>query len=136
MVINIAGESVSWPQIYAYNVYWLSTSAGIQDDGAIMTAVDTANYLVAGFLIRNTNSAALSITGGYGRDAATGTVASLIDTAGSTGNIYQTPDHVVAYATGSGLSPSESAKLMGLPDAADVWVEPKALTIGKFLALK
>jgi hypothetical protein len=136
MVINIAGGSVSWPQIYAYNVYWLSTSTGIQDDGAIMTAVDTANYLVTGFMIRNTNSVALSITGGYGRDSATGTVASLIDTAGSTGNIYQTPDHVVAYATGSGLSPAESAKLMGLPDAADVWVEPKALTVGKFLALK
>lgn len=136
MVINIAGGSVSWPQIYAYNVYWLSTSTGVQDDGAIMTAVDTANYLVTGFMIRNTNSVALSITGGYGRDSATGTVASLIDTAGSTGNIYQTPDHVVAYATGSGLSPAESAKLMGLPDAADVWVEPKALTVGKFLALK
>lgn len=114
MVINIAGGSVSWPQIYAYNVYWLATSAGITDDGSIITAVDTANYTVAGFKIRNSSSTPLSITGGYGRDSATGSVSSLIDTAGSTGNIYQTPDHVVAYATGSGLSPAESAKLLSL----------------------
>jgi hypothetical protein len=154
MVISIAGGSVSWSQIYAYNVYWLSTLAGIVDQGAIITAVDTANYTVAGFQIRNTSAVPLSITGGYGRDSATGTVASLIDTAGSTGNIYQTPDHVVAYATGSGLSPAESAQLMGLPDAAlvativtgstpttaqnasAVWSSPQALTVGKFISLK
>jgi len=112
MIINIGGGSVSWPQIYAYNVYWLHTAAGIVDDGAIIVGVDTANYRVFGFKIRNSSSAPLSITGGYGVDAATGSVASIIDTAGSVGNIYQTPDHVIAYATGSGLSPAESARLM------------------------
>ena len=67
MLINIAGGSVSWSQVYAYNVYWLSTTAGIRDDGAIMTATDTANYLVSGFQIRNTSTVPLSITGGYHR---------------------------------------------------------------------
>lgn len=114
MIINIGGGSVSWPQIYAYNVWWLHTAAGIIDDGAIITAVDTANYRVTGFKIRNSSTVPLSITGGYGVDTATGSVASLIDQAGSTGNIYQTPDVVIAYATGSGLSPAESAKLMSL----------------------
>jgi hypothetical protein len=99
MVINIGGGSVSWPQIYAYNVYWLTTSAGIVDDGSIITAVDNANYRVTLFKIRNSSATPLSITGGYGVDSSTNTVAPLIDTAGSTGNIYQTPDHVVAYQT-------------------------------------
>jgi hypothetical protein len=99
MVINIAGGSVSWPQIYAYNVHWLTTSAGIIDDGSIITAVDTANYRVSLFKIRNSSATPLNITGGYGVDASTGTVAPLIDVAGSTGNIYQTPEHVVAYQT-------------------------------------
>lgn len=112
MIINIAGGSVSWPQIYAYNVYWLHTEAGIRDDGVIITAVDTANYRVTGFKIRNSSTVPLSITGGYGVDTATGSVASLVDAAGSTGNIYQTPDIVIAYATGSGLAPDERAKLM------------------------
>lgn len=112
MIINIAGGSVSWPQIYAYNVYWLHTEEGIRDDGAIITAVDTANYRVTGFKIRNSSTVPLSITGGYGVDTATGSVASLVDAAGSTGNIYQTPDIVIAYATGSGLAPDERAKLM------------------------
>jgi hypothetical protein len=99
MVINIGGGSVSWPQIYAYNVYWLTTSAGIVDDGSIIIARDTANYSVTLFKIRNSSATPLSITGGYGVDSSTNTVAPLIDTAGSTGNIYQTPDHVVAYQT-------------------------------------
>ena len=112
MIINIGGGSVSWPQIYAYNAYWLHTEAGIRDDGAIIAAVDTANYRVTGFKIRNSSSTPLSITGGYGVDTATGSVASLVDAAGSVGNIYQTPDIVIAYATGSGLAPDERAKLM------------------------
>lgn len=99
LVINIGGGSVSWPQIYAYNVYWLTTSAGIVDDGSIITATDTANYSVTLFKIRNSSATPLNITGGYGRDSTTGTVAPLIDTAGSTGNIYQTPDHVIPYQT-------------------------------------
>jgi hypothetical protein len=99
MVINIAGGSVSWPQIYAYNVFWLTTAAGIVDDGSIITARDTANYIVTLFKIRNSSSTPLSITGGYGVDSGTGTVPPLIDTVGSTGNIYQTPDHVVPYQT-------------------------------------
>jgi hypothetical protein len=99
LVVNIAGGSVSWPQIYAYNVHWLTTSAGIVDDGSIITATDNANYRVTLFKIRNSSATPLSITGGYGVDSGTGTVAPLIDTAGSTGNIYQTPDHVVPYQT-------------------------------------
>ena len=99
LIINIGGGSVSWPQIYAYNVYWLTTSAGIVDDGSIIVASDTANYRVSMFKIRNSSATPLSITGGYGVDSSTGTVAPIIDVAGSTGNIYQTPEHVVAYQT-------------------------------------
>jgi hypothetical protein len=119
MVINIAGGTVSWPQIYAYNVYWLTTSAGIVDDGSIIVARDTANYIVTLFKIRNSSTTPLSITGGYGVDSGTGTVPPLIDTAGSSGNIYQTPDHVIPYqTTGSyAITGDISTVLAAIPSA-------------------
>lgn len=118
VVISIAGGAVTWPEIYAYQVYWLATSAGIIDDAAFITAPDTANYLLSGFQIRNTSTVPLTITGGYGRDAATETVAACIDTAGSTGNIYPAPDHVVPFSTGSGLTAGQAAKLESLDTQA------------------
>lgn len=161
MVINIAGGSVSWPQIYAYNVYWLTTSAGIVDDGSIITATDNANYRVTLFKIRNSSTTPLSITGGYGVDATTGTVAPLIDTAGSSGNIYQTPDHVIPYqTTGTYAITGDIETVLTAVSAVpiDVWAVPKTsaddpdsmgevvqsitgdgssgLTLAQFLALK
>lgn len=109
--INIAGGSVTWPKIYAYQVYWLATATGIADEAAFITAPDTANYLLANFSIRNTNAAPLTITGGYGRDAATGLVKDCIDTAGSTGNIFPMPDHAIPYSSGSGLTAGQDASL-------------------------
>lgn len=109
MQINIAGGSVSWKEIYAYNVYWLTTSTGIQDDGSIITAPDTANYLVTLFKIKNTSSTPLTITDGYGRDSTTGSVKDIMDTTG--GSIFPAPDHVVPYSVGSGLTAGQAADL-------------------------
>lgn len=118
--INISGGSVTWASIYAYQVYWLSTSAGIADDGAIIDAPDTANYLVSDFQIKNIHaSAALTITGGWGRDASTGLSADIIDVAGSTSDIFLAPDHVVAYSSGSGLTAGQDAKLSSIDSAVD-----------------
>lgn len=100
--ISIAGGTVTWPTIYACFVYWLSTAAGIDDDVAYIDAPDTANYLLTSMKLKNTHANPLTVTSGYGRSATTGLVADIIDTAGSTGNIFPSPDHVVAYATGSG----------------------------------
>lgn len=136
MVINIGGGSVSWPQIYAYNVYWLTTSAGIVDDGSIITATDNANYRVTLFKIRNSSTTPLSITGGYGVDSGTGTVAPLIDTAGSTGNIYQTPDHVVPFSTGGTLVISGTVAEVTTSVVNAVKADASTLTVGKFLGLK
>lgn len=94
MQINIAGGTVSWAQIYAYNVYWLFTATGIQDDGSIITAKDQANYAVTLFKIKNTSSTPLKITGGYGVDSTTGSVADILDTTG--GSIFPVVDHVVS----------------------------------------
>jgi hypothetical protein len=96
---NLAGGSTSWPRIYAAFVYWMFTSAGIDDNNTYISAPDTANYLLTAMKIRNTSAVPLQITSGYGRSATTGLVADIIDVAGSTGNIYPEPDHVVAYQT-------------------------------------
>jgi hypothetical protein len=114
MLINVSTSTISLPSIYAYETYWLATAAGIIDEGRIINATDTANYVFkGGWKIKNTSSpsAPLTITGGYMVDAATGTAISLVDTTG--GTIFLAPMHVVPYGTGS-----------------------DALTLPEFLALK
>jgi hypothetical protein len=96
---NIAGGSVGWPSIYAAFVYWNFTATGIANDFTYVSAPDTANYLLSGMKIRNTSAMDLSVISGYGRDATTKASKDIIDTAGSTGNIFLAPDHVVAYQT-------------------------------------
>jgi hypothetical protein len=97
--INLSGGSTTWPRIYAYQVYWQATATGIAQETAFIRAVDTANYILTDFSIKNTNANPLTITGGWGKDSVTGTIAGCIDAAGSTGNIYPEPDHVVAFQT-------------------------------------
>ena len=97
--INLAGGTVSWASIYAYQVYWLYGATGIADEAAFIIASDTANYTLYGFDIRNDSATALTLTGGWGKDSVTDTIAGVIDVAGSTGNIYAEPDHIIPYGT-------------------------------------
>lgn len=117
---DIAGGAVTWPTIYACFVHWINTAAGIADDITYIDAPDTANYLLTAMQIRNTDTVPLTITGGYGRDASTGLVADIIDTAGSTGNIFPSPDHVVPFSTGSGLTAGQDAALSAAEAAAEL----------------
>ncbi len=95
--ISIAGGSVPWSDIYAYQCYWLFTATGIQDDGAFISAPDTANYVLTGFKIKNTHATVpLIITSGYGVDS-TGSVSALYDTTGT--SIFPAPAHVVPFQT-------------------------------------
>lgn len=95
--IAIAGGSVPWSDIYAYQCYWLFTATGIQDDGAFISAPDTANYVLTGFKIKNTHATVpLIITSGYGVDS-TGSVSALYDTTGT--SIFPAPAHVVPFQT-------------------------------------
>ena len=118
--ISLGGGSVTWPQIYAYQVYWLFTATGIADEAAFISAPDTANYLLTNFEIRNDSATPLTITGGYGRDAVTGLVVDIIDVAGSTGNIYPAPDHAIPYSSGSGLTAGQAAQLTAIESSVDV----------------
>ena len=95
MLVNVNTGSITWGDIYAYETYWLYTEVGIRDEGRIIFAVDQANYLFHSFKIKNISSPSVpcTITGGYGRDAATNTVLALIDTTG--GMIFPAVDHVV-----------------------------------------
>jgi len=95
--ISIAGGSIAWSDIYAYQCYWLFTATGIQDDGAFIAAPDTANYVLTGFKIKNTHATVpLIITSGYGVDS-TGSVSALYDTTGT--SIFPAPAHVVPFQT-------------------------------------
>ena len=73
---------------------------GITDDGAFITAPDTANYILTGFKIKNTHpTVPLVITDGYGVDS-TGSVTVLYDTTGT--SIFPAPEHVVAKVVSVG----------------------------------
>ena len=108
---NIAGGAVTYATIYACFVYWNFTSTGIANDFTYIDAPDIANYLLSGMKIRNNSATDLTVTGGWGRDATTGLSKDIIDTAGSTGNIFLAPDHVIPYSTGSGLTAGQAAEL-------------------------
>lgn len=99
---NIAGGSVTWATIYAAFVYWNSTSTGIANDFTYISAPDTANYILAGMKVKNTGGTPLSVISGYGYDATTRASVDIIDTTG--GSIFLAPDHVVPFATGSGVT--------------------------------
>lgn len=97
MLVNATAGSLTWPQIYAYETYWLMTEEGIRDEGRFIEAVDPANYRLSEFKIKNVGAGSLVISGGYGVDSTTGNAIDIIDTTG--GTIVVSPDHVVAYAT-------------------------------------
>lgn len=137
--VNLAGGSTTWQNIYAAFVYWISTAAGIADDIAYISAPDTANYLLTSMKVKNTSSPSvpLTITGGYGRDATSGSIVDIVDTSG--GNVYPLVDHVVAYATGSGVTAQNIADIAAASataTATSVTNHAKTLTVSKFIGLK
>ena len=121
LLLNINNSSVVyWKDIYAYECFWLTTAEGIRDEGKFITAVDTANYKLENFKIKNVSGHAVVLTGGWAVDAVTNQSIDLIDTTG--GTIFSAPDHVVAYATGgSALTTLEHDKLMSVATKGDIW---------------
>jgi hypothetical protein len=113
LLISIDNGTLSWADIYAYETYWLNTNAGIVDESRIIKAIDSANYIFEGnWNIKNISSPStpLVITGGWGRSASDDTTASLIDNTG--GTIFATPDLVIAFATGSGVTAQDKTDII------------------------
>lgn len=98
MLIQVDATTVSWAQMYAYELYWLSTEEGIQEIGQTIVAPDNANYIVDGSLIQiiNVSGDELTVTGGWGRDKTSGFGRDIFSTAGD--GIFPDPPHVVPYA--------------------------------------
>lgn len=102
--IDKASGTISAATIYAYEMYYLFTSTGIAADPQVITAIDTANYLVgSSYKFKNVTAGPeveLTITGGWLRDSSTGLSITTVDTTGYT--LFNAPDHVVAYSTTGG----------------------------------
>jgi hypothetical protein len=113
IVINDVDElfeleaSKTCAELYAYAMYTLFTEEGIRDLGQTIFAVDQANYRVDGRLIKNTSSPSepIVLSGGYIVDMTTGNAIDLVDDTG--GTLFLAPNHVVPFATGSGVTPSD-----------------------------
>jgi hypothetical protein len=101
LAIEVNDGSATWPEMYAYEVYWLSTEDGIRDQDLYIEAIDTANYVFfGGFKIKNTSSPTqpLLITGGNG-EPSSGPATDLLDTTG--GTIFCNSAIVVPYSSGA-----------------------------------
>lgn len=112
LLIEVDTGTISVKDVYAYEMYWLFTATGIADEGKAIVAVDVANYAIYGFKIKNVSSPSvpLTITGGWVTDGDTGVAIDIVDTTG--GTIFLAPDHVVAYATGSGVTPTDKTDII------------------------
>jgi hypothetical protein len=119
LLIEVEDGLFTWGQIYAFETAWLYSEEGIRDEGRFITALDSVNYILENFKIKNISSPSLPllITGGWGRDSITNQSITLIDTSG--GAIFSNPDLVIAVDTGSGLSPSEQVTLSKIDDLTE-----------------
>lgn len=122
LLVDVDLGTLSLQSLYAYETYWLQTEEGIRDEQRFITAVDQANYIFSDFRIRNVSDPTepLVITGGYMVDAVTGLAITLIDTSG--GTIFLAPEHVVPFASGSGVTAQDKIDIAAL-------VHPSLVTI-------
>ncbi len=101
LTIDVSDGTATWAEMYAYQVYWLSTEDGIRDQDLFIFGIDTANYLFyGGFKIKNTSapSVPLLVTGGNG-EPSSGPATDLLDTTG--GTIFCNSAIVVPYSSGA-----------------------------------
>ncbi len=104
LTIDVSDGTATWAEMYAYQVYWLSTEDGIRDQDLYIQAVDTANYIFyGGFQIKNTSapSVPLLVTGGNG-EPSSGPATDLLDTTG--GTIFCNSAIVVPYSSGADVT--------------------------------
>jgi hypothetical protein len=119
--IDAPSGTVTLQDMYAAAVYYRFGSTGIAGDTFPWVAADTANYALYGKTIKNTSSPTvpLKITGGWITDGDTGNPIDLLDTSG--GTVFLAPPHVVSYAVGSGVTPTDVTDI-----ASAVWDETLA----------
>lgn len=134
MHINVDTGSISWGNLYAYEMYWLFTSAGIEDYGQSIEAIDQANYRVSNMVIKNITSPSvpLELTGGWGVDATTGKSIDLMDTTG--GAIFNAPDHIVSAVSTTSITPTDLGNIRDAILDAPQADHKDAGTIGKSIA--
>lgn len=111
--MTVNKSAITWPELYAYEMYWLNTSTGIAGDGQIITAVDTANYFVddsvAPNLIENIYTNGVKASGGWGRLIGTDDPGVFLTSGYS---VFPQVPHVVAYAVGSGVTPTDISNII------------------------
>jgi hypothetical protein len=93
-------DSKSIQEIYAVSMDYLFSSTGIAGFGQVVSAVDTVNYFIDTWKIKNVISGgltALEITGGWVRDTVTSKAITADDQTG--GPIFNAPDHIVPSAS-------------------------------------
>lgn len=119
LLVEVDTGSITLQDIYAYETYWLFTSAGIVDEGRFIQAVDTANYKFFDFKIKNVTSPSvpLSITGGWAVDGDSGVAIDLLDTTG--GTIFMAGDHVVAKVVSVGGVNVITGDIADVPTASE-----------------
>jgi len=125
---------VSLQDWYAAAMYYRFTETGIAAGALALTAIDVTNYVLTGKQVKNTSSGPtvpLKLTGGWVTDGDTGDPMDIIDDTG--GTIFLAPPHVVGYATGSGVTPTDIDDIAGAVWDEAVSGHVTAGTAGKLL---
>jgi hypothetical protein len=134
-------NTTSGQRIYAFEVAWLFTEAGIRDQALYIEATDMTHFtFLGGLTIKNMDTVnPLNITG-----------ANIVPSTGAATDVFDLSNGAsialnfnrvegFSYSSGSGLSPEEHNALLAQKTTIDTNLDAKvskALTKAKFLALK
>lgn len=80
--------------LYAYETYWLGTTAGMRDEARFIEAIDAVNFRCSNFKLKGTSGYPIMINNCFIVDAATGIFSSMVDYSGDP--ISNHPEHMKA----------------------------------------
>lgn len=106
--------------LYAYETYWLGTTAGIRDEARFIEAVDAVNFRCSNFKLKGTSGYPIMINNCFIVDAATGIFSSMVDYSGDP--ISNHPEHmkaIVVTTSDSVVTGTLAEFIAAVPTAAD-----------------
>lgn len=106
--------------IYAYETYWLGTTAGMRDQARFIEAVDAVNFRCSNFKLVGASGYPILIRNCYMVDAVTGIFASLVDYSGDP--ISNAPDHMAAIVVSTSdavISGTAAEIIAAIPTSAN-----------------
>lgn len=107
--------------LYAYETYWLGTTAGMRDEARFIEAIDAVNFRCSNFKLKGTSGYPIMINNCFIVDAATGIFSSMVDYSGDP--ISNHPEHmkaIVVSTSDSVVTGTLEQFIAAVPTANDI----------------